>query len=104
MDNANQNLDPSHENYVSHSSFDVTFYQVDNSVQSLKEKENISHLENPEDNSTDKLLSEKHSTLTIDSTDKENESPNNLSQIIQNETVTIGSSQFNIGEDTTMNK
>jgi len=83
---------------------DVTFYQVDNSVQSLKEKENILHLENPEDNSTDKLFSEKHFTLMIDSTDKENESPNNLSQIIQNKTVTIGSSQFNIGENTTMNK
>nr|XP_012217082.1 PREDICTED: protein MNN4-like [Linepithema humile] len=88
------------------SSFNVASYQIDNSEhQSLKEKENILPLKNPEDNSTDEVLFQEHPRLTVDLTDKANASPNNLPQIVmQNETVTAGCSQFNINEDTTINK
>ena len=107
MDNPNQILDHSSSlETCASSSFDVAFDGVNDSVhQSQIERENISPLKNPEDNSTEEVLLQEYSRLTVDSTDKENKSPNNLSQIImQNEMVTAGSSQFNINEDTTTNK
>lgn len=106
MSDANQSFNPgtSHETCALESSFDVSFDQLNTSMeQGMKREENISPLKN----STNESLFQEHPSLADNSIDTEtNEGPNNLPHIVmQNETVPARPRQSqNTNKDTTMNK